>query len=236
VKKTFLTNLLLLLFLNLLVKPFWILGIDRTVQNTVGASEYGFYFSLFSFSILFNILLDLGITNFNNREISMHPQLLTKVFFELVVAKVILGRRLFRSQLIGWLSYWIWSSSPIHALVLLLNQLLISLILYFRSNLSGLQLFKTDSVLSVLDRVLMIGLCGFLLTSKSFSASFHIEWFVYAQTASYATTAVIAFVLVYRRATFFRPKFDLVFLISIFKRSYPFAFFFSPNGVLLPYR
>jgi len=71
----------------------------------------------------------------------------------------------------------------------------------------------------------MIGLCGFLLTSKSFSASFHIEWFVYAQTASYATTAVIAFVLVYRRATFFRPKFDLVFLISIFKRSYPFAFF-----------
>ena len=108
---------------------------------------------------------------------------------------------------------------------LLLNQLLISLILYFRSNLSGLQLFKTDSVLSVLDRVLMIGLCGFLLTSKSFSASFHIEWFVYAQTASYATTAVIAFVLVYRRATFFRPKFDLVFLISIFKRSYPFAFF-----------
>lgn len=224
-KKTFLTNLLLLLFLNLLVKPFWILGIDRTVQNTVGASEYGFYFSLFSFSILFNILLDLGITNFNNREISMHPQLLTKFFSNLSLLKLFLGGGYFAvSLLVGYLIGY----GPRHLYMLsflLLNQLLISLILYFRSNLSGLQLFKTDSVLSVLDRVLMIGLCGFLLTSKSFSASFHIEWFVYAQTASYATTAVIAFVLVYRRATFFRPKFDLVFLISIFKRSYPFAFF-----------
>ncbi|HUX54031.1 MAG TPA: polysaccharide biosynthesis C-terminal domain-containing protein [Williamwhitmania sp.] len=224
-KKTFLTNLLLLLFLNLLVKPFWILGIDRTVQNTVGASEYGFYFSLFSFSILFNILLDLGITNFNNREISMHPQLLTKYFSNLSLLKLFLGGGYFVvSLVVGYLIGY----GPRHLYMLsflLFNQLLASLILYLRSNLSGLQYFKTDSVMSVLDRVLMIILCGFLLTSKSLSISFRIEWFVYAQSISYATTAVIAFALVYRHVTFFRPRLDVVFLLSIFKRSYPFALF-----------
>ena len=30
-QRKFLTNLILLLFLNLLIKPFWILGIDRAV-------------------------------------------------------------------------------------------------------------------------------------------------------------------------------------------------------------
>jgi len=32
-KRKFINNLGFLLFLNLLVKPFWIFGIDRTVQN-----------------------------------------------------------------------------------------------------------------------------------------------------------------------------------------------------------
>ena len=55
-QRKFLTNLGLLLFLNLLIKPFWIFGIDRTVQNTVGVEEYGFYFVVFNFSFLFNII------------------------------------------------------------------------------------------------------------------------------------------------------------------------------------
>ena len=69
-KRKFVTNLALVLFLNLLVKPFWIFGIDRTVQNVVGSEGYGFYFSLFSLSLLLNIFLDFGITNFNNRSIA----------------------------------------------------------------------------------------------------------------------------------------------------------------------
>ena len=42
----FIKNIIFLLFLNLLVKPFWILGIDVAVQNRVGASAYGLYFAL----------------------------------------------------------------------------------------------------------------------------------------------------------------------------------------------
>ena len=60
-QRKFLTNITLLLFLNFLVKPFWIFGIDRTIQNIVGAGEYGWYSSLLNFTFLFNILLDFWI-------------------------------------------------------------------------------------------------------------------------------------------------------------------------------
>ena len=66
----FIKNIIFLLFLNLLVKPFWILGIDREVQNLLGDASYGTYQALFNFSYLFYILLDLGITNFNSRAVS----------------------------------------------------------------------------------------------------------------------------------------------------------------------
>ena len=56
-KRKFLTNLGFLLFLNLLVKPFWIFGIDRTVQNMAAPGEYGFYFTILNFTFLFNNFL-----------------------------------------------------------------------------------------------------------------------------------------------------------------------------------
>ena len=62
-QKKLLSGLFWVLLTNLLVKPFWILGIDVGVQNAVGAEMYGFYFTIFNLSYIFNILLDLGITN-----------------------------------------------------------------------------------------------------------------------------------------------------------------------------
>ena len=49
-QRKFVTNLALVLALNLLIKPFWILGIDRAVQNAVGTEQYGFYYAIFNFS------------------------------------------------------------------------------------------------------------------------------------------------------------------------------------------
>ncbi len=57
------TGVFWLLLLNLLVKPFWILGVEVGVQNAVGSEAYGLYFAVFNLSYIFNIVLDLGITN-----------------------------------------------------------------------------------------------------------------------------------------------------------------------------
>src|ERR1700749_2422629 len=90
-QKKFVTNLAILICLNLLIKPFWTLVIEPSVQLTVGNEAYGEYFALFNFSFLLNILLDFGITNFNNKNIAQNNHLLTKHFSGLFVLKLFLA-------------------------------------------------------------------------------------------------------------------------------------------------
>jgi hypothetical protein len=62
--REFLINTLFLVVINVIIKPFYIFGIDRAVQNRVGEVNYGIYFALFSFTFLFQIINDFGIQNF----------------------------------------------------------------------------------------------------------------------------------------------------------------------------
>ena len=222
-KRKFIINLILLISLNLLVKPFWVFGIDRTVQNVVGAEQYGFYFALFNFSLIFNILLDLGITNYNNRNISQNQEQLTFWFSNILGIRLILGVVYFiASMFIAWLCNY--SATQLKMLMFLtFNQFLSALILYLRSNIAGLQLFKTDSILSVLDRVIMIIICGLLLWGNITNAPFKIEWFVYSQTASYLLTTCVAFILVLIHSKKFKLHFSTKISVKLLRHSLPFA-------------
>ena len=68
----FVKNIAFLIVLNLLIKPFWPLGIEPAVQNAVGNASYGEYAILFNFSFLLNIILDFGVTQFNNKNIAQN--------------------------------------------------------------------------------------------------------------------------------------------------------------------
>ncbi len=222
-KRKFITNLGFLLFLNLLVKPFWIFGIDRTIQNMAAPGEYGFYFTVLNFTFLFNILLDFGITNFNNKNIAQNNHLLNKHFSGITMLRFLLAAVYFVviftvALIIGY--------DPRHLYFLAFlgfNQFLVSFILYLRSNISGLLLFRIDSVISVLDRLLMILFCSVLLWGHVFSGTFHIVWFVYAQTLAYIVTALVALIIVIKKAAFKRLHWDTAFFITIIKQSFPFA-------------
>jgi len=222
-RKKFITNLALLLALNLLIKPFWIFGIDRAVQNTVGAGEYGLYLALFNFSLIFQIILDLGITNFNNKNIAQHNQLLSKHLSNIVAIKftlaIVYAVIVFAiAFIIGWRGWAIYILS-----FLVLNQFLSSFILYLRSNLSALHLFKTDSLISVVDKLLMIIIVGYLLLQPVTKANFKIEWLVYSQTVAYTITLIITAGFLYKKLDFFHIKFNRKFFIAFFKQSYPYA-------------
>ncbi len=222
-QRKFLANLSFLLLLNLIIKPVWIFGIDLTVQNTVGAEMYGFYFNLFNFSFLFNILFDVGITNFNNRNIAQNTQLLNKHFSSIVILKVLLG---FIYFIVTFFAAIIWGyrGTELNMLLFLgINQFLISFILYLRSNVSALLYFKTDSLLSVLDRIMMIAICSVLLWGGVTKTPFRIEWFVYAQTIAYAITFIVAFLVVIKKASFKRFKWNYPFFLMILKQSFPYA-------------
>jgi O-antigen/teichoic acid export membrane protein len=246
-QRKFVTNLALVLALNLLIKPFWILGIDRAVQNAVGTEQYGFYYAIFNFSFLLNILLDLGITNFNNKNISQNNHLLSKHFPSIVLLRILLAAIFTLVTLVGgWLIGYTPDMLKMLAAVLF-NQILISFILYLRSNLAGLHLFKTDSVISVLDRLIMIVICGFLLLTHPEHGGFQLKWFIYAQTAAYLITFAITFILVLEKAKTPRFNWNWPFFLMILKKSYPYAvlvllmtFYNRIDGVmlerLLPFR
>ena len=221
-QKKLLSGLFWVLLANLIVKPFWILGIEVEVQNAVGDTIYGFYAALFSFSYIFNILLDLGVTNFNTRNIAQHPQLITKHLSGILGIKVILfGLYLMVTFSVGLLMGY--GSDEFRLLAwLTLAQFLNSLILYLRSNFEGLLLFKWDSLFSILDRLLMIAICSCLLWSP-LRERFNIYWFVYAQVVAYGLTALLALIVIARKAHFRRLRWDRRFFFVILRKSAPFA-------------
>lgn len=221
-QKKLLSGLFWLLLLNLLIKPFWILGIEVGVQNAVGNEVYGFYFSIFNLAYIFNILLDIGITNFNTRNIAQHPQLIVKHLSGILAVKLmLLVLYLLVTFTVGLLLGY--GSRQFYLLAFLcLNQFLNSLILYLRSNFEGLLLFKWDSLISILDRLLMIAICGALLWLPG-HPQFQIEYFVYAQTVAYLLTAAMAFGVLVSKTGFRRLRFNKPFSLVILKKSLPFA-------------
>lgn len=221
--KKFAINILLLLFLNILIKPLWIFGFDRTIQNEVGTATYGAYFTVLNFTMLFSILLDIGINNYNNRVIAQQPLLLPKFFPSILLVKLVLAVIYGLVGYIGmrFLSYedyqytWCW--------LLMFNQVLISFIQYFRSNLTALHFFKTDSVISILDRCLMMFLCGILLFTPFSNMLLSIKWFIYVQTIAYLITALISACLVFKQISKFTLSFDWQFIKKLLINCYPYA-------------
>jgi O-antigen/teichoic acid export membrane protein len=224
-QKKFLSSLGLIVLLNLLVKPLYILGIDAEVQNRVGQEAYGTYFALLNLSFIFNILIDLGINNFNNRNIAQNEQLIGKHFSKLFTVKAILaivyaGVTLGLGLILGYreVSYWMLG-------IMVFNQVLVSFILFTRSNLAALHLFGKDSIISVLDRSLLIIFCSILLFTNFTEGAFDILWFVYLQTLAYSITLIVALVMIGHKSGRLRWDFDKVFSLHIFKKSAPYALF-----------
>jgi len=106
---------------------------------------------------------------------------------------------------------------------LVLNQFLTSFTLYLRSNIAGMQMHTANSLISVLDRALMILFCAALIWGGLTDKPFQIEWFVYAQTAAYLITTLFTFGIVLWKSKFPRFRFDRLFFIVVLKQSLPYA-------------
>jgi O-antigen/teichoic acid export membrane protein len=222
-QKKFLSNLILIVLINLLVKPLAIFGIDATVQNRLGADVYGLYFSLLNLSFLFNIVLDLGINNFTTRNIAQYPFLVGRYWGRVI------GLRLMLFILYAAITLTVglvagYDSNAMKMLgVLVFNQLLVTFIAYIRSHFGGLHLFRTDAFISVLDRLLLIIICGTLLFTTLFDVSFTIEWFIWIQTICYGITLITAFILLVIKAGIPKVRFNRAFSMVIIRKSFPYA-------------
>jgi O-antigen/teichoic acid export membrane protein len=221
--REFLINTLFLVVINLIIKPFYIFGIDRAVQNRVGEESYGLYFTLFSFTFLFQIVNDFGIQNFNSREISQHRQLLDKYFSGILSLKIVLGIvYLFVATAITAFIPSYWAVLPM-VLSLAGYNILTSLRQYLASNVAALGMYRLNSLLSVLDRVLLIIVCAILLWVEPFSENFQITWFIHAQNASLLITALVTFGFVFKKVKTVKISWHLPFFLLILRGSMPYA-------------
>tara|TARA_B100000575_G_C23131366_1_gene656333 strand:+ start:1478 stop:2917 length:1440 start_codon:yes stop_codon:yes gene_type:complete len=222
-KQKFVWNLFLIVILNLLIKPFYIIGIDAEVINRVGLTEYGNYFALINLSFLFNIILDCGIINYNTRNIAQHNFLLEKYFSGIITLRLLLVifyllTTILLSLLLGYRFY------DLKILLLLsFNQIIVAFILYLRSNFSALHYFVTDSIVSILDRFLLIVICSILLWGGLTNSIFKIEWFVFSQTVSYLFTLIICIFLTFKKIKYLKIKLSVPLALVILKKSFPYA-------------
>jgi len=218
--KGFFGNLSLLIVLNVLIKPFWLFGIDRTVQNTVGAEAYGLYFALFNLTLLFNIILELGINNFNSRAIAQNSNHIQRYLPNLLSVKSLVSI-IYAFVLLGAGIYLGYEGDELKLLALCtINLIAVSFVLYLRSNISGLQFFRVDSFFSIADKSLMIILVGALLWVVPLKNGFTLNAFVIAQ--------IVANVA------------DLSLIQSLLKKAAPFALigflmavYYRIDGVML---
>lgn len=222
-RRFFVQNIFFLILVNLIVKPLWIFGIDRNVQLAVGHQVYGQYQALLNFSIIFQVLLDFGLQSYNNRTVAQAPHTLKTLFPNIIIAKGILS--VLYLLLLTALGLLLGYRGHAFFLLLILGlvQVLNSLVLYLRSNVSAMHHFKTDGILSVLDRLVMILICAILLFKDTFSQYFKIEWFLYAQIISYVITSLTAFLICTRFTRIDWKHYELRKVWVICRSSVPYA-------------
>lgn len=231
-RKTFVSNLLFLVGLNVLIKPLYVLGVETEVQNRVGFAEYGSYFSLFSFALILNLLPDLGLTNWFNRHTAQKHAIDREEFNRIISLRLLLGvGYIITAIVVGFFIQY--SREQLLALgVLSFNQLLNVSILFLRSGLTGMHQFSRDSIISILDKLLLLVIVGLLLLLPSLNGTFKIEWLVWAQTFSLVITFLLAFSWVRKISGTIKLHYDFQFSKKILKESLPFAVF-SLTAVLI---
>lgn len=221
--KEFASNAILIVALNLFVKGFYLFGIDRTVQNILPEGEYGLYFTLFNFAFLFQIVSDFGLQNYNARHLAGSRQLLSKYFPHLLGLKFSLG--LIFLLLVGASGYlWGFNSSYTWLLLLIIaiNQLLQTTVLFLRSNLAGLGLYRLDSFASILDKSLLVIISALLIWGPK-QADFELHWFVLAHTAAYLISIFVLYNWLKPKIKRPRLRLDSSRLVYFLKASSPYA-------------
>lgn len=222
-QKTFLSSLIITIFLNLLIKPLALFGIDATVQNRVGPEDYGLYFSLLNLSVILNMLLDLGINNYTIKSIAQKPEIAKRYFGKIFTFRLILFLIYFMVLLLFAfvLNY---SSKAIFIITILgINQFFVMSTAYCRSHFSGFHFFKLDALISVLDRFLLILIGGMFLFSSFTKMKMTIELFVWIQFFCYFSTFCIALFLLLKNVEKPYINWDINFSLSFIKKSLPYA-------------
>lgn len=211
-------NISLLILLNALIKPVWVLT-ENSVQNAVGHEDWGTYSAMYAFAFLFIFMADFGVNQYATRELAHQPQLLksyfpnlltTKVLFNLAYPLLILGIGAGIMGFKGRELYFLGLLCLVHGT----NHL----IQFFRSNFQAMQAFRIDGFASVVDKVLLL-----LWVWGLFYAGLSIERFIYARLLTSIATALLFYGAIVKLYGWMRPRFEWKLVKKLLRASFPFA-------------
>jgi O-antigen/teichoic acid export membrane protein len=195
--RPFFGSLLLLVVLNLIIKPVWVFGIDREVQNLAGLASYGKYFALLNLCLVLQFMLDLGITPYFNKQISAgehEPHALASqafsIKFLLSIGYTITVTAI--AAITGVLDYGL-------LFLIILLQVTSTFMLLLRAYLTGAQRFVQDAWVSVADKLFVIIVAGFLLLWPGISGGITINRFVWVQIGGMLFAVALAIFFLYRK-------------------------------------
>ena len=217
--------------LNLLVKPVWILVIDRAVQNALTQEVYGNYFALFNFSLMFFIILDLGLNGYNTTEISRNTNKIVSFAGNIIGLKVLL-MMVYLIAAFGVGSLLGYNRLEFNLLLILcVLQIITSFNQYLRTIVSSLQKFKWDGVFMVLDRVVIISICSVLIWGGISDWELTINRFIYAQLMGVSLVTILLVVFLRKQLSKISISFQFQRIVPILKQSWPFALLIMLMGL-----
>jgi len=207
-----------MLGLNLLIKPIWILT-ENVVQDQLGHETFGLFSALFSLVLVLSVFSDLGINHFITNSVakdtSKYKETLS-IFFTTRLGVVVLFPILCvaAGYLFGYRNEHLWYLALIAS-----GQALLQFVFLFRAKFQAFQSFITDSVASVLDRVLLI---GFVLSLLIFS-SISLENFIYARLWSVLIVAGVLLIVVVVKYGGFSLSFSFTKIKEALIKTLPFT-------------
>lgn len=210
---------------NLFVKLFWVLMIDREIQNRLPAQEYGNYFSLNNLVLMFIVVLDLGVNVYSQRKTAQNSEILLDKSGLILFIKTILS--IIFMLLVFISAYFLKIDSDSYFLLFLLvtNQILLNFIQYFRLGFNAMYRFKTDALFSILDKLIFSVVLVYLLFFQNI-IKVNLLLFVGVHSIILFVVFAICFVI-------YKPRFKQTFSrflkrsIVLMKLSMPFAFLFA---------
>lgn len=196
--------------------------IEVNVQNTLGPTDYGLFLALFNFSYLFQFINDPGIHVYNITQVKGNVKQLQYFLPRIIGSKIILGLIFI---LIVYLSAIVigYELSNIGWLLIIIagNHILSTFFLYLRSNLSIIGRYRQDSILSIIDKLLMILLIGVMLLQ--YGDELELFHFVIGQSVSYIVAIFITLLVMRNNISFSSPQFSFTFIKDLLRRSMPYA-------------
>lgn len=204
--------------LNLLIKPIWILT-ENVVQDELGHETFGLFSALLSLVIVLSVFSDLGINHYVTNTVAKDKSKYQETLSTFFSARLII-LLLFPLLCIGvGILVGYEGEHLMYLFTIAVTQALFQFVMLFRAKFQAFQDFITDSIASVLDRIIILFLVAMLFVWQLFT----LENFVYARFIAIAITALLTFAILIYKYGKFKFSFSFSKIKEVIVKTLPFT-------------